>query len=118
VIEPKDYWDKVPIKRSNTFRHLALEHVGAGACVNECVVARSRDRSLPLRIRMFLKENVNRKGFSGSAAAENKEPAASWEYTKGVLDIQAALANMADIFCSIMAPGSDAKDLESYSHLL
>jgi hypothetical protein len=85
VIEPKDHWDKVPIKRSNTFRHLALEHLGAGACVNEYVVARSHDRSLPLRIRMFLKENVYRKGFSGAAGAENKEPAASWEYPKGVL---------------------------------
>jgi hypothetical protein len=101
VVEPKEFWADMPIKRSITFRHLALEHVGAGACVNECVVARTHDRSLPLRIRMFLKENVNRKGFSGASGAENKEPGASWEYPKGVLDIQAALVNMADIFAAI-----------------
>jgi hypothetical protein len=101
VVEPKEYWADMPVKRSCTFRHLALEHVGAGACVNECVVARTHDRSLPLRIRMFLKENVNRKGFSGSSGAENKEPAASWEYPRGVLDIQAALANMAEIFAAL-----------------
>jgi hypothetical protein len=101
VVEPKDFWADMPIKRSSTFRHLALEHSGAGSCVNECVVARAHDRALPLKIRMFMKENVNRKGFATSAGSENKEPAAGWDVPKTVLDIQAAIANLADVFAAL-----------------
>jgi hypothetical protein len=101
VVEPKDFWGEMPIKRNNTFRHLALDHSGASACVNECVVARAHDRALPLKIRMFMKDNVNRKGFATSAGSENKEPAAGWDVPKTVLDIQAAVANLADVFAAL-----------------
>jgi hypothetical protein len=101
VVELKEYWADMPIKRSSTFRHLALEHAGAGACVNECVVARVHDRALPLRLRMFMKENANKKGFAMSAGAENREPAANWEAPKSIIEVQAALVNLADVFAAL-----------------
>jgi len=75
------YWDKVPVRLANTFRHLPLEHAGADNDVNDCVVARAHDRSLPLRIRMFCKGNETKKGFS-SSSGEGKEPADSWDYPR------------------------------------
>jgi hypothetical protein len=48
VAEIKTYWDKLEWRRMHTFRHLPLEHTGAAAAVNECVITRAHDRSLVL----------------------------------------------------------------------
>jgi len=68
----------MPLKRNTTYRHLALEHAGAANCINECVITRAHDRTLPLRIRMFAKGNQTKKGFY-SKEGEGKEPADNWD---------------------------------------
>jgi hypothetical protein len=78
VVEPGEYWDKMPLKRCPTFRHIALEHAGLAHQVNECVITRAHDRTLPLRLRMFARGNHSRKGFV-SKDGEGKEPADSWD---------------------------------------
>jgi hypothetical protein len=47
--------------------------------VNECVIVRAHDRSLPLKLRMFFSSNRAQKSFS---AEENKEAAQDWESPK------------------------------------
>jgi len=81
VVELDEYWADMPKKRSPTFRHLPLEHAGLANSVNECVIVRAHDRTLPLRLRMFSKGNQAKKGFL-SKEGEGKEPAESWEYPK------------------------------------
>ena len=75
VVEESEYWDRMPLKRKETYRHLALENDGCENKVNENVITRAHDRSLPLRIRMFTKNNYARKGFGEKV---EKEPAAGW----------------------------------------
>ena len=75
------YWEKVPVRYPSTYRHLPLEHAGASNDINDCVVARAHDRSLPLRIRMFCKGNQTKKGFS-TTSGEGKEAADSWDYPR------------------------------------
>jgi hypothetical protein len=60
-------------------RRLALEHGGAAGRVNECVVVRAHDRSLPLKLRMFFSSNRAQKSFS---AEEGKEAAQDWDSPK------------------------------------
>jgi hypothetical protein len=69
----------VPVKRHHTFRRLALEHCGAAGKVNECVIVRAHDRSLPLKLRMFFSQNRAQKSFS---AEENKEAGQDWDSPK------------------------------------
>ena len=81
VAEVPDYWHLMPLKRTPTYRHLPLEHAGLGSQVNECVLTRAHDRTMPLRLRMFAKGNQTKKGFI-SKEGEGKEPAESWDYPK------------------------------------
>jgi hypothetical protein len=101
VVEIKSYWDRLEWKRIPTYRHLPLEHSGAAAAVNECVITRAHDRSLPLRLRMFLKDNSNKKNFQTTGGNENKEPASSWECAKGIVDVVSALNNFADVYACL-----------------
>jgi hypothetical protein len=48
-----------------------------------------------------MKSNVNRKGFTSGAGAEQREPAVSWEGPKTLLELQAAIANLADVFAAL-----------------
>ena len=81
IVELSEYWDDMPQKRTPTFRHLPLEHAGLASHVNECVLTRAHDRTMPLRLRMFARGNQSKKGFI-SKDGEGKEPAESWEYPK------------------------------------
>ena len=96
MAEEEDHWKRVPLKRKEMFRHLPLEQDGADGQVNENVITRAHDRSLPLRLRMFSKVNFSKKGFS--SGAEAKEPGAEWEAPKAILCIQEALRNFSDIY--------------------
>jgi len=78
VVEPGEYWEQMPLKRGPTFRHLALEHAGLAHQVNECVITRAHDRTLPLRLRMFARGNQTKKGFVNKDG-DGKEPAESWD---------------------------------------
>ena len=81
VVELEDFWRLMPKKRTPTFRHLPLEHAGLASHVNECVIVRAHDRTMPLRLRMFNKGNQSKKGFQ-SKEGEGKESAETWEYPK------------------------------------
>ena len=96
MVEEDKFWDRVPLRRKETFRHLPLEHDGAEGVVNESVITRTHDRSLPLRLRMFAKGNFTKKVFA--ASTESKEPAADWEAPRAVLAVQAALCNLDDVY--------------------
>ena len=96
MAEEDTYWSRVPLKRKDTYRHLPLEQDGADGQVNENVITRAHDRSLPLRLRMFSKSNFAKKGFS--TGTETREPASDWEAPKAVLCIQEALRNFSDVY--------------------
>ena len=96
MAEEDSYWARVPLKRKDTYRHLPLEQDGADGQVNENVITRAHDRSLPLRLRMFARSNFAKKGFS--TGTETKEPASDWEAPKAVLCVQEALRNFSDVY--------------------
>ena len=96
MAEEDSYWARVPLKRKDTYRHLPLEQDGADGQVNENVITRAHDRSLPLRLRMFARSNFAKKGFS--SGTETKEPASDWEAPRAVLCVQEALRNFSDVY--------------------
>ena len=96
VVEDTEFWERMPAKRKETFRHLPLEQEGAEGVINESVIMRAHDRALPLRLRMFSKGNFSKKGFSSGADA--KEPASDWEAPKSLLAVQEALCNFGDVY--------------------
>jgi hypothetical protein len=53
--------------------------------VNECVVVRSHNRSLPLKLRMFYTQNRAQKSFS---AEESKEAAQDWSAPKVIVCVE------------------------------
>jgi hypothetical protein len=66
-------------KCSLYYRRLALEHCGVAGKINECVIVRAHDWSLPLKLRMFFSQNRAQKSFS---AEESKEAAQDWDSPK------------------------------------
>ena len=62
-MDPKVWWHKTPIKRRNTYRRLALAHLGADNLVSEHTIVRAHDRTLPLLIKMFLSSNYGKRSF-------------------------------------------------------
>ena len=96
VVEDAEFWKRMPLKRKDTYRHLPMEQEGAEGCINENVITRAHDRSLPLRLRMFSRGNFAKKGFS--TGGEVKEPAGDWEAPKGQLAVQEALCNFGDVY--------------------
>ena len=76
MVGRKRYWHLLPIKRSHTYRRLALEHSGAEGKVSECVIVRAHDRSLPLKIKMFFSSNRVQKTLG---ASETKDAAQDWD---------------------------------------
>jgi hypothetical protein len=100
MVEVDRWWDGMPSKRTDTFRHLPLEHVGAAACVNDCVINRAHDRTLPLRIKMFLKDNVAKKSFSNGGNSNN-DVASGWERPRSIMELHSAMANFADIMAAL-----------------
>ena len=96
MAEEETFWKRMPLKRKETYRHLPLEQDGADGQINENVITRAHDRSLPLRLRMFSKSNFAKKGFA--TGTETKEPASDWEAPKAVLCVQEALRNFSDVY--------------------
>jgi hypothetical protein len=102
VAERAKYYDLVPVKRQPTYRRLALEHSGASGKVNECVIVRAHDRSLPLKLKMFSSSNRAQKGFGG---AESKEAAQDWDNPKVCLGCMGFVVQEMIWWC-IWHPGS------------
>ena len=98
----------MPVKRSHTYRRLALQHGGADGKVSECVIVRAHDRSLPLRLKMFFSGNRTQKTLGSGEG--NKEAAQDWETPKAVLDIQEAVANLADVLAELWPRGQFRED--------
>jgi len=78
-VDRKRYWHLLPIKRSHTYRRLALEHAGAEGKISECVIVRAHDRSLPLKLKMFFSSNRVQKNLG---ASETKDAAQDWDSPK------------------------------------
>ena len=106
VVERKKFWHLMPVKRTHTYRRLALQHGGADGKVSECVIVRAHDRSLPLRLKMFFSGNRTQKSLGGG---DNKEAAQDWEVPKAVLDIQEAVANLADVLAELWPADDTAR---------
>ena len=79
MVDRKRYWHLLPIKRSHTYRRLALEHAGAEGKISECVIVRAHDRSLPLKLKMFFSSNRVQKNLG---ASETKDAAQDWDSPK------------------------------------
>lgn len=71
-LEPKQWWHKVLVKRRNTYRRLALEHVGATNLISEYAIVRAHDRSLPLLTKMFLSQNYGKRSFAATDTKVSK----------------------------------------------
>jgi len=69
VVEPAKYWHKVLVRRKNTYRRLALDHVGAANSISEHTIVRAHDRTLPMLLKMFSSSNFGKRSF---APTENK----------------------------------------------
>lgn len=110
IVEPTSYWDKMPSRRKPTYRHLPLEFSGVSGAVNECVVVRAHDRTLPLTVRMFCKKNVNRKSF---ANADGRNPAKDWEASKTTVELLTSLKNLAEILHCLWPLDRSAQVLQS-----
>ena len=106
VVERKKFWHLMPVKRTHTYRRLALQQGGADGKVSECVIVRAHDRSLPLRLKMFFSGNRTQKSLGGG---DNKEAAQDWEVPKAVLDIQEAVANLADVLAELWPADDTAR---------
>ena len=111
MVEDAVFWDKMPLKRKDTFRHLPLEQEGAEGNVNENVITQAHDRSLPLRLRMFMKSNFCKKGFNAGDDAV-KEPAGDWEAAKSLLAVQEALCNYGDVYRLLWPQDNTPRRLE------
>jgi hypothetical protein len=72
------------VKRQYTYRRLALEHGGGNGKISECVIVRAHDRSLPLKLKMFVSVNRAQKGFGST---ESKEAAQDWDNPKVILNL-------------------------------
>lgn len=77
VTEPKEWWHRMPVKRRNTYRRLALEHVGATNLISEYTITRSHDRSLPLLLKMFASINYSKRSFNATEQKVNLSKSAS-----------------------------------------
>jgi hypothetical protein len=106
--EIEKWWDCMPSKRADTYRHLPLEHAGASANVNDCVITRSHDRALPLKLRMFLKENVAKKSFTNNSSSD---VAGVWDRPHTILELQTALANLAEVLAAVWPQDPTARIL-------
>jgi hypothetical protein len=104
------WWGGMPAKRTDTYRHLPLEHAGACASVNDCVIARAHDRTLPLKLKMFSKENVSKSSFS-NGNNNNNDVASGWERPRSVLEVQCALANLAEVMAALWPQDPTARVL-------
>jgi len=76
ILDRRKYWHLVPVKRGHTYRRLALERCGADGKVSECVIVRAHDRSLPLKLKMFMTTNRAQKSLG---VTEAKEAGQDWE---------------------------------------
>ena len=86
IIEPKAYWFKVPTKRVQTYRRLALNHLGAENTISEHTIVRAHDRTAALELRMFFSGNYTKKSF---LATESKVSEGNNKTRiKGTLDAQ------------------------------
>jgi hypothetical protein len=106
--ELETWWPSMPSKRTETYRHLPLEHAGAGANVNDCVITRMHDRTLPLKLRMFLKGNVAKKSFTNN---NSSDVAGGWDRPQSILELQMALANMAEVLAAVWPQDPSARIL-------
>lgn len=98
ILERKAYWQHMPVKRSHTFRRLAMKHAGADNKISEVTLIRAHDRSLPLTLRMFAAVNKYRKSFG---ASETKDAGQDWDNPKSVYDIQEAIVNFMDVYADL-----------------
>ena len=66
VLEPKHWWHKVPIKRKNVFRRVALETLGANNLISDHTIVRAHDRAQPMLIKMFMSSNYGKRDFKAT----------------------------------------------------
>jgi hypothetical protein len=67
--DPDKYWEQVPVKREEIYRHLKLDLYGAQGQVNEATVVRLHDRRVTVDLDMFTRGSLNKelKGVDKSA---------------------------------------------------
>jgi len=60
VVPLARFWDAIPTRRT-VYRHLQLAYIGCNGMVNEAVIGRMHDRSIPLKLAMFSKRHFGKK---------------------------------------------------------
>ncbi len=74
VVEPDDFWRKVPTRREPVFRGIPLEHCIGNLVVNEIAIARLHDRCTPVTLKMFVDAN-----FAKRPGKETEAVDGDWE---------------------------------------
>jgi len=57
VIDPEDYWARVPLKRDQIFRNVPLTHCNGSTVINELALVRLHDRTTPVTLKLFVDSN-------------------------------------------------------------
>ena len=70
LLEPKEYWNLVPLKWKEINKSIYLENVGLDNVLSPRTIEMIHDRSSPLEIKMFLTINIS-VGRSGIARKQN-----------------------------------------------
>jgi len=88
IVEPEEYWRKLPTKREPVFRNLPLSHSNGNVVVNELTVVRMHDRTTPVTLKMLLDTN-----FAKRPAKDNNLIDGDWEGPTKLRGAQTALAS-------------------------
>jgi len=90
ILEPKHWWHKIPLRRKNTYRRLALETLGANNLISDHTIVRAHDRANPMMIKMFTSSNYGKRDFK---ATDSKATCEDWDAPGRILEVQEALEN-------------------------
>jgi len=96
VVEPKEYWALMPIRREPIFRNIQLQHCNGNVVVNELTIVRMHDRTTPVTLKMLLDTNFAKRPAKEAAAIDG-----DWEAPVKLRAAQTALASYTAVLRSL-----------------
>jgi len=88
VVEPKQYWKKLPTRRDPVYRNIPLQHCSGNVVINELAIVRMHDRTTPVTMKMLLDTN-----FAKRPTKESGNIDGDWEAPVKLRAVQTALAS-------------------------
>jgi len=88
VVEPKQYWKKIPTRRDPVYRNVPLQHCCGNAVINELAIVRMHDRTTPVTMKMLLDTNFAKRPTKEAGSIDG-----DWEAPVKLRAVQSALAS-------------------------